>query len=87
VDGASEIDFGSGVCTLVCADSAAEAWQGTLVLRNFKSGGANRLFVGSAATLTPDQLARITSPAGQPVKQLDSGEVILVPPGTVFSLR
>ncbi|NLG00173.1 MAG: hypothetical protein GX565_08490 [Lentisphaerae bacterium] len=87
VDGASEIDFGSGACTLVCADSAAEAWQGTLVLRNFKSGGANRLFVGSAATLTADQLARITSPAGQPVKQLDSGEVILVPPGTVFSLR
>jgi len=43
--------------------------------------------VGSAATLTTDQLARITSPAGQPVKQLDSGEVILVPPGTVFSLR
>jgi len=87
VDGAAEIDFGSGACTLVCADSAAEMWQGTLVLRNFKNGGANRFFVGSAATLTPDQLARITSPVGQPVKQLDSGEVILMPPGTVFSLR
>ena len=86
VDGAAEIDFGAGACTLTCADSAGQTWGGTLLLRNW-TPGSDRLFVGDSATLSADQLARITSPTGQAARQLETGEVVLVPPGTVFMVR
>jgi fibronectin-binding autotransporter adhesin len=87
VVGAAVIDFGAGGCTLICADSAAETWDGALVLRNLKLGGANHFYVGAAATLSGDQLARITSPTGQKARQRATGEIILLPSGTAILLR
>ena len=87
VDGAATIDFGTGACSLTCADSAGEAWDGTLLLRNLTPGGANRFFVGDSATLSAAQLAKITSPSGLTVRQLVTGEVVFLPPGTVLMLR
>ena len=86
VDGAAILDFGSGACTVTLADSAAETWDGTLVLHNL-TPGSDQFFVGDSATLSAAQLARITSPTGQAVRQLDTGEVVFVPPGTVFMLQ
>jgi autotransporter-associated beta strand protein len=85
VDAAAELDFGTG-CTLTFADSAGQTWDGTLVLRNWKRG-VSQLFVGSSASLTETQLAKITSPSGQIAAQLSSGEVILLPLGTVLLLQ
>ncbi len=86
VDGAAVLDFGSGSCTLTLADSASQTWDGSLVLRNWTSG-TDRLFVGTAASLTTAQLKKITSPTGQAASQLPTGEVVLLPLGTVFILR
>lgn len=86
VDGASVIDFGSGASTLTLADSSAEVWNGSLVLRNM-TAGVDHLVIGSGATLSLTQLARITSPIGQKAKQLANGEVILLPLGTVLHVR
>jgi len=87
VDGAATIDFGTGACSLTCADSAGETWNGTLLLRNLTPGGANRFFVGNSATLSAAQLAKITSPSGLAVRQLVTGEVVFLPPGTILMLR
>jgi len=87
VDGAATIDFGTSACTLTCADSAGIAWDGTLLLRNLKPGGANHFFVGDAATLSAAQLAKIISPSQQIAKQRANGEVILLPPGTLIRVR
>jgi autotransporter-associated beta strand protein len=86
VDAAAELDFGAGACTLTFADSASQTWDGTLLLRNWKSG-VSHLFVGASASLTETQLAKITSPSGQIAAQLSSGEVILLPLGTVLLLQ
>jgi autotransporter-associated beta strand protein len=82
VDGAAEIVFNGG--TLTCAESSAESWDGTLVLRGWRQGA---FFIGESATLSEDQLARVTSPAGQKARQLPTGEVVLTPPGTMVILR
>lgn len=85
VDAAAELDFGAG-CTLTFADSAGQTWDGTLLLRNWQRG-VSQLFIGASASLTEAQLAKITSPSGQTAAQLSSGEVILLPLGTVFMLQ
>lgn len=84
VDGASEIVFDNG--SLTCAESTAEVWNGTLVLRGWKSG-VTRFFVGNSASLSQAQLDRITSPIGEKAAQLTTGEVVLMPLGTVFLFR
>ncbi len=86
VDGAAVIDFGGGACTLTCADSASQTWEGQLLLRNLRLGGANHLFIGSSASLSQAQLAKIVSPTGQVARQLPSGEVILLPLGTMLKI-
>ncbi len=86
LDGASVIDFGTGASTLTLADSAAETWDGTLLLRNWTLG-SDHLFVGDSASLSDTQLAKITSPSKQIAKQLPTGEVVLLPPGTLISVR
>ena len=85
VDGTAELDFGAGG-TLTCADSSAETWDGTLILRGWNKG-AGRLFVGDSASLSAAQLAKITSPIGEAAAQLSTGEVVLLPLGTVLMLR
>ena len=87
VDGAATIDFGTSACTLTCADSAGETWNGTLLLLNLKPGGANHFFVGDAATLSAAQLSKIISPSQQIAKQRANGEVILLPLGTLIRVR
>ncbi len=84
VDSASEIVFDNG--SLTCADSAAEVWTGTLVLRGWKSG-VTRFFVGNSASLSQAQLDRITSPIGEKAAQLTTGEVVLLPLGTLLLFR
>ena len=86
VDGAAVIDFGNGACTLTCADSASQTWEGQLLLRNLRLGGANHLFIGASASLSQAQLAKIVSPTGQVARQLPSGEVILLPLGTLLKI-
>ena len=86
VDGAAALDFGSGSCTLTLADSASQTWDGALMLRNW-TAGADRLFVGTSASLTKNQLKKITSPTGQAASQLPTGEVVLLPLGTVLIVR
>ena len=83
LDGAAEITFNGG--TLTCAATAGN-WDGTLVLRDWQRG-ATPLFIGTAATLTDAQLAKITSPTGQKAGQLPNGEIILIPPGTVLTVQ
>ncbi len=85
VAGAAEIDFAGGG-TLTCADSSALTWDGALVLRNWRRG-VTRLFVGGSASLSEDQLGKITSPSGQVAKQLEDGEVVLLPLGTLLRLQ
>mgnify|MGYP003586466372 FL=1 len=85
VDGPAAIDFGTGGA-LAFADSAAQAWSGTLLLRNWQRD-SDHLFVGSTACLTEAQLNKITSPSGQTAAQLSTGEVVLLPLGTRFLLR
>jgi autotransporter-associated beta strand protein len=85
VDAAAELDFGAG-CTLTFADSAGQTWDGTLLLRNWRRG-VSQLFVGASASLTEAQLAKITSPSGQTAAQLSSGEVVLLPLGTVILVQ
>jgi len=85
VDGTAELDFGAGG-TLTCADSSAETWDGTLILRGWNKG-AGRLFVGDSASLSAAQLAKITSPIGETAAQLSTGEVVLLPLGTVLMLK
>jgi len=86
VDGAAVIDFGNGAATLRLADSAAETWSGTVLLRNW-TVGADHLFVGASATLSAAQLAKILSPSGQKAAQLTSGEVVLLPLGSLITVR
>lgn len=86
VDGASVIDFGNGASTLTLADSSHDVWNGSLLLRNM-TAGVDHLFIGTSATLSDAQLARITSPLAQKAKQTASGEVILMPLGTVLTVR
>ena len=83
VDGAAEIAFNGG--SLTCAD-ATESWDGALILRDWQQG-ATRFFVGASDTLSETQLEKITSPTGRKARQLPSGEVILLPPGTVITIR
>jgi autotransporter-associated beta strand protein len=86
VDGAAVIDFGGGASTLRLADSAAETWAGTVLLRNWTSG-ADHLYVGTSATLSEAQLAKILSPSGQKAAQRADGEVVLLPLGTLVTVR
>ena len=86
VDGDAAIDFGNGSSMLTLADSSAQAWNGSLVLRNWTLG-ADHLFVGDSASLSAAQLAKITSPTGQHVAQLATGEVVLLPLGTLILAR
>ena len=84
VDGAAEIAFNGG--SLTCADSSAEEWDGALILHGWQQG-VTRFFVGDSDTLSETQLAKITSPSGNKAKQLPTGEVVLLPPGTVLTIR
>jgi len=84
VDGTAEIVFDNG--SLMCADSSSEAWNGTLVLRGWKSG-VTRFFIGNSACLSEAQLAKITSPVDEKAAQLSTGEVVLLPLGTVLILK
>jgi fibronectin-binding autotransporter adhesin len=86
VDGAATIDFSTGSSTLTLADSVGQAWDGTLVLRNW-TPGSDHLFIGSSASLSEAQLSKITSLTGQSAAQLPTGEVILLPLGTLFLLQ
>jgi autotransporter-associated beta strand protein len=86
VDGVANVDFGDGSSTLTLADSAAQTWDGTLVLRNWTLG-SDHLFIGASASLSDAQLSKITSPTGQDVRQLPSGEVVLLPLGTLLLMR
>jgi autotransporter-associated beta strand protein len=86
VDAAAELNFGAGACTLTFADSSGETWDGTLRLRNWKRG-VSHLFVGTSASLTKAQLKKITSPTGQAASQLSSGEVNLLPLGTLLLVQ
>lgn len=92
VDGDATLDFGSGNCVLTFAASAGQTWTGTLLIRNWSGstagGGTDQLFVGtSAGGLTQAQLKKITSPTGQSARQLATGEVVLLPMGTVLRMR
>jgi len=92
VDGPAAIDFGSGTCVLTFDASASESWEGTLTLLNWNGspagGGTDQLFVGTAAGgLTQLQLAKIITPTGKIARQLSTGEVVLMPHGTVLIVR
>jgi len=86
VDGTAVIDFGAGAATLTLADSAAETWDGTVLLRNWTSG-SDHLYVGTSATLSAAQLAKVLSPSGKKAAQLADGEVVLLPLGTLVTVR
>jgi len=86
VDAAAALDFGDAAMTLTFADSSAESWDGTLLLRHWKNG-VSHLFVGDSASLTEAQLAKIMSPSGQIATQRSDGEVILLPLGTLIQIR
>jgi autotransporter-associated beta strand protein len=89
--GASVLDFGSGSSVVTFADSSAETWTGTLTLLNYTStpsgGGPDRLFIGSSASLSAAQLAKISDAQGRRVRQLANGEIVVIPMGTVVTIR
>ncbi len=92
VDGDAVIDFGSGSCVLTFDASESHSWEGTLTLLNWNGsaagGGTDQLFVGTAAGgLTQLQLAKIITPTGKIARQLSTGEVVLMPHGTVLIVR
>ena len=80
------IDFGNGTNTLRFADSSAQTWATNVLIVNWSGlnagAGIDQLFIGSGATLTVGQLAKIifVNPAGAlgnyTATQLGTGEVV-----------
>jgi autotransporter-associated beta strand protein len=87
VDGNAVLDFGNGSSEIHFSASALESWEGTLLIVN-RTEGSDRLFVGTDASgLTEVQLSKIIYPNGQPAVQLQTGEVVPLPMGTLILVR
>ena len=93
IDGDGEIDFSDGDSILTIGDSSDIDWSGMLLISNWDGnysggGGNDQLFIGTGATLSEDQLAKLSSSkAGATAKQLPTGEVVFKPSGTLIILR
>jgi autotransporter-associated beta strand protein len=90
-NGTSVIDFGSGSSVVTFAASSGETWTGTLTLLNYTStpsgGGPDRLFIGSSASLSAAQLAKISNADGRHPVQLANGEIVFLPAATVVTIQ